>query len=124
MIISSERVHGCVCSCMVGHCPGVIISFGCVSSVSCQPTQTGLCKFGWVWSSLIFNLNQLPSTSTNCPMLMESIHKEIDRQLEGGAVRHSTMVDAESHSDITHKYGRNPYIANSKMILVRQFFVR
>ena len=38
---------GCVCSCMAGLTPMWRYKFACVRSVSCRPTQTGLCKFGW-----------------------------------------------------------------------------
>ena len=38
------------------YCPGVRLQIWvcliCVISPSFRPTQTGLCKFGWVWSSL------------------------------------------------------------------------
>ena len=45
---------GCVCSYMAGITQVWRYKFGCahVWSVSFRPTQTGLCKFGWAWSSL------------------------------------------------------------------------
>ena len=54
---------GCVCSCMAGHYPGIFMA-GHIGTntpkfvlprwgrLRFDPTQTGLCKFGWVWSSL------------------------------------------------------------------------
>ena len=58
---------GCVCSYMAGHCPGILVT-GHVGTNTPQfvplrwgrppldPTQMGLCKFGWVWSSLTLAL--------------------------------------------------------------------
>ena len=41
-----------VCSSMPGITPGWGYKFACVWSESFQPSQKGLCKFRWVWSSL------------------------------------------------------------------------
>ena len=54
---------GCVCSYMAGHYPGILMTFHIGTNtpkfvpprwgrLQFDPTQTGLCKFGWVWSSL------------------------------------------------------------------------
>ena len=53
----SERVQIWVCLFLYGwYYPGVTLQIWvgliCVISPSFRPTQTGLCKFGWVWSSL------------------------------------------------------------------------
>ena len=54
---------GCVCSYMAGHYPGILMT-GHIGTNTPKfvpprwgrppfdPTQNGLCKFGWVWSSL------------------------------------------------------------------------
>ena len=53
MVIPSERVQIWVCLFLYGWSyPDVRLQI-CVFDVSFRPTQTGLCKFGWVWSSLI-----------------------------------------------------------------------
>ena len=61
---SEGHKFGCVCSCMAGHYPGILMT-GRIGTNTPKfvpprwgwppfdPTQTGLCKFGWVWSSLI-----------------------------------------------------------------------
>ena len=54
---------GCVCSYMDGHCPGILMTDHIGTNTPkfvpprwgrprFDPTPTGLCKFGWVWSSL------------------------------------------------------------------------
>ena len=54
---------GCVCSYMAGHYPAILMTGHkgtntpkfvppCWGPRRFDPTQTGLCKFGWVWSSL------------------------------------------------------------------------
>ena len=56
-----EYKFGCVCSYMAGHYPGIIMTghigtntpkFVRWGRPRLDPAQTGLCKFGWVWSSL------------------------------------------------------------------------
>ena len=54
---------GCVCSYVAGHYPGILMTSHIGTNTPkfvpprwgrprFDPTQTGLCKFGWVWSSL------------------------------------------------------------------------
>ena len=58
---------GCVCSCIAGHYPSILMTGDIGTNTPkfvpprwgrppFDPTQTGLCKFGWVWSSTILTL--------------------------------------------------------------------
>ena len=49
---------------MAGIAPAWCYKFGCVWSVSFRPTETGLCEFGWVWSSLNRETHTYTQSST------------------------------------------------------------
>ena len=66
-----------------------------------DPTQTGLCKFGWVWSSLIFALLCYPDRSLSCEtyakdFLCEQINRQITRMTSNNKLqdRHFEVLAA------------------------------